>query len=172
MLLNLKCVTRWVRIHVDMSGTPSATMIISGTLMHIMTPTHITKIFIVRTSRITNIHLSHCFSIRYNARGETFLVTRHVLFTHSVFRCSFMIITWSSVWPDDDEHRNTWEGPECISPSSGVAIPATTPYRTLGYYPVRARVQLYNYRVTDNVWRKPLRPYRTQCYMCLTVKRS
>ena len=80
MLLNLKCVTLWVRIYVDMSGTPSTTMIISGTLMHIMIPTHITNIFIVRTTRITNIHLSHCFSIRYNARGETFLVTRHVLF--------------------------------------------------------------------------------------------
>src|SRR5664279_1026867 len=81
MLLNLKCVTLWVRIHVDMSGTPSTTMIISGTLMHIMTPTHITKIFIVRTSCITDIHLSHCFSILYNARSETLLlVTRHVLF--------------------------------------------------------------------------------------------
>lgn len=103
---NLKCVTQWVRIHVDMSGTHSARIIIIGTLIHIMIPTRIMKIFTVRTFRITIIHLSHCFLILYIARGET----------PSYPACTFLLIPhcwyylwsspWSSVQPDYNEHYN------------------------------------------------------------------
>src|SRR5664279_1634147 len=43
---NVKCVTLWVREHVDMIETPLRSIIISGTWMPMMAPTHSTKIFI------------------------------------------------------------------------------------------------------------------------------
>jgi len=68
-----KCVTLWVRIYVDMSGTLSATMINIDILICLLIPTYNTKIFIVWTTYCFR-YLSYCLSIYYIARDETSLL--------------------------------------------------------------------------------------------------
>ena len=149
--MTLKCVTLWVRISTDMSGTPSATMTDDDAWIIAPVPVNITK-YIVWTSYYLSLLVALLHDTLEHPRWNCYviLVTRCVLL-YSYRNVDVPVTNNLVTCP-----ARRWQTSRCMSGIPrvylsivGVAIPATTLYRTSAYYPVSTKASFIVTPVTE-----------------------